>query len=239
LRTLLDDSRDWYAEKTPQLLIEKVNQAMQYTVNQAIAARDMRALRPLIYTATARDFIGNPVSAEIRVADSNGNIRVPMYPQSCRITFNNGTAVERPGAKTIVARYLQPELFRNFYKPFQTPTYGNGVRFPQDATYTIERQYRTDLPLGERIASMLYLNAQNPALDSAEVRFIAYPLEFRFVPDTFGADDVPIELPKEYHSMVIGLAAELLNTRDVAEQVRGIAASPSQDRMTLQRMDAQ
>lgn len=194
IRTLLDDSRDWFPTTTE--IENAVNQAQIEKIRQYYVANDERALRPL-YRETAL------LSSGDRVVDINGADL--FYPRSCKVYVDN----QMPDTSAYAAQFKDPSLFFNYVPPL----WEVGMEFPRTAYYTITKAW-------DGVASdwATYLHFNGSATTLAKLRYIAYPATFQYYAV---ATQTGLSLPSEYHPEICALAAEILNDMDVGEQERG------------------
>jgi hypothetical protein len=207
VRMMLDDGKDWY----PSLanVLRQINEAQIITIMKYHNLADERFLRTL--------YVENTGVTDGGIIDINAGDC--MYVRSVRLFESAFTTYET----SVHAEYIPYALYINE----NHPSYERGQYFPKNAVWTFRERQDID----GIMKKILYFKIGNTSPDmTANVWYIKYP--DTFIVDNF--NDVPLQVPAEYHPEICFLAAERINTHDVGEMERGDIAIPGQQRLTLQ-----
>lgn len=237
LRTLLDDSQDWYNDLG--ILCDVLTEAQRGFVRFAFQKDIEEILLPLYrttYLKDTREFQVNDYIEEyaINMADPKGDDY--MFVKSCRIFIPKHDSMIVGGVNhtnlrySLLAEYMPEWKFKQYN--YLSQTYGDPSDNIDDIYYTVVR-FPQRVTLFSQLLYGVNFTHYLPE-QQCKLTYIALPRRFNLDLNDDSLDQ-GLVIPRRFIPIVIGIAAEMLNTIDVGEMQRGAASSmQAGERITLE-----
>ena len=230
VRMLLDDSIHHYFEH--EMMIYAINEAQLRVIAMGHKEELERMLMPL-------HEISAPLEDGYAVLNADTLERdIVLYPRGFVVShivgehayqyLREGDYKRRLGIETEDTRVLGRT-------PSDSSYYGVGQKYPRVGYYTIHtRNMSATAPLSfdSELYSIVFFNSSVEGT-TGTLYYIRHPRPF-YAGLANTDDDVALELPDEFHPLVVAIAAEYLNDADVGEEQRGDLQIPdARNRMRL------
>lgn len=207
LRMLLDDTKDWYFD----YIVYALNVAQMQLLERNYAMHNEHFLAPFYrydYDLQNGDII--------QESDYVLRARVPsrtgvLYPRTCRLYFVSPPLPFPINDYYINCEYVDPEVY-------QAKNIENVV-VDAATSMNLNRKFKTSIYT--IIDNKIYFEQPHEGV-RAELYYIAIPTPIVInIQDSINVTYSPPEIPPIYIPELLGLAAEILNTKDVLETQRG------------------
>ena len=177
------------------------------TLTEAIAAineAQNRLMRKWVAEGNERAL--RPLHTFTGLLDNGGTVNNALYVKGAYITYTTSDNVVR-----VYAKYVDYDTYLNY----TAPGFDTGQAMPSTAYYTIH---------GDAANSEVYFT-HNDAAQIIVLCIMQPPTAFAF---SSGNQGFIMTFPKEFHSQIISLAAQIINDSDILENERSTPADPRQ-----------